>query len=212
MVTVGLVHRRDVWSAGVASVVARCGFQFAGQWSHLDDAIDTLSETPPDVLILSRRLVGQRSGDRLLQTERRPAIILLLEPEDRIYPHDLDEFPIEGLLFSDASESMAQECIRSVAAGHAWIDASILRLPVGAADRPDWTCLSDRELEVAHLAATGLSNKRIAQSLRVSDGTVKIHMHHILGKLHLERRSDLCFGDQRFSKLYHRGAAKPERH
>jgi two-component system nitrate/nitrite response regulator NarL len=49
-----------------------------------------------------------------------------------------------------------------------------------------------REQQVAQLAAEGLSNKRIARTLQLSDGTVKIHMHHVLSKLGLSGREALA--------------------
>ena len=52
--------------------------------------------------------------------------------------------------------------------------------------------LSNREQQVARLAASGLSNKRIARALQVTDGTIKMHMHHILAKLQLSSRFDLA--------------------
>lgn len=52
--------------------------------------------------------------------------------------------------------------------------------------------LSARELEVARLAASGLSNPAIASELFVSVATVKTHVSHILGKLGLDSRVQLA--------------------
>ena len=208
MATVGLVHRHDVWAEGVASLVTNCGLDFVGQWPNVTCAAELLADSPPDLLIVAGQLVDRRSKEILLKMPRRPAIIMLIEPQERISYQKLNDIPIEGLLMTDASLVTVEECIRTVGAGHAWIDTSILRSPAGTANQTNWTCLSDRELEVAHLAATGLSNKRIAQRLRVSDGTIKMHMHHILAKLHLERRAGLSSGDVRLSKLSRRAPDK----
>jgi DNA-binding NarL/FixJ family response regulator len=43
-------------------------------------------------------------------------------------------------------------------------------------------CLSPREHQVAMLIGRGLCNKEIARELRLSVGTVKLHVHHILQK------------------------------
>jgi DNA-binding NarL/FixJ family response regulator len=51
--------------------------------------------------------------------------------------------------------------------------------------------LSQRELEVALLAARGLSNKDVARQLGVAEQTVKQHMHHILRKLGAPSRYSL---------------------
>jgi LuxR family transcriptional regulator, maltose regulon positive regulatory protein len=49
--------------------------------------------------------------------------------------------------------------------------------------------LSDRELEVLHLVAAGLSNSQIAARLIVTTGTVKTHINHIFGKLGVQSRT-----------------------
>ena len=58
--------------------------------------------------------------------------------------------------------------------------------PTGPAGR-----LTPREAEVVDLVARGLTNKEIALALGIGVATVKTHVHHILGKLRLRRRSQL---------------------
>jgi len=48
--------------------------------------------------------------------------------------------------------------------------------------------LTDRETEVLELIALGLSNKEVAEKLVLSEGTVKLHLHRIYGKLHANGR------------------------
>ena len=52
--------------------------------------------------------------------------------------------------------------------------------------------LTSREQEVATLVAKGLSNKEIARHLDVAEGTVKIHLHNIYGKLAVKNRTILA--------------------
>jgi NarL family two-component system response regulator LiaR len=49
--------------------------------------------------------------------------------------------------------------------------------------------LSQREREVLHLVADGLTNTQIAERLIISEKTVKSHVSNILGKLHLADRT-----------------------
>ena len=49
--------------------------------------------------------------------------------------------------------------------------------------------LTERELEVLKLVAQGLSNQEIGVALTISERTVGSHISHILGKLHLESRT-----------------------
>jgi RNA polymerase sigma factor (sigma-70 family) len=51
--------------------------------------------------------------------------------------------------------------------------------------------LSGRQQQVATLVCGGLSNKKIAKQLGVSEGTVKAHLHAIYDKLHVQSRTDL---------------------
>jgi NarL family two-component system response regulator LiaR len=48
--------------------------------------------------------------------------------------------------------------------------------------------LTEREIEVLRLVASGLSNQEIADKLSVAEVTVRTHVSHILGKLHLANR------------------------
>ena len=52
-----------------------------------------------------------------------------------------------------------------------------------------FTELTDREIEVLHSIAEGLSNAQIAEKLVISEKTVKGHVSNILGKLHLADRT-----------------------
>ncbi len=48
--------------------------------------------------------------------------------------------------------------------------------------------MTNREYEILHLIAKGMSNKVIARELNISDGTVKVHVKHLLKKLGLRSR------------------------
>jgi DNA-binding NarL/FixJ family response regulator len=52
--------------------------------------------------------------------------------------------------------------------------------------------LSPRDLEVARLVAQGLTNKRIGQTLYISERTAENHVQHILAKLGLRNRSQIA--------------------
>jgi predicted ATPase/DNA-binding CsgD family transcriptional regulator len=67
-----------------------------------------------------------------------------------------------------------------------------VRPSTGTALRDDGDELSARELEVARLVASGMSNPAVAAELFVSVATVKTHVSHILGKLGLDSRVQLA--------------------
>lgn len=58
--------------------------------------------------------------------------------------------------------------------------------------------LTERELEIARLITRGLSNKGIARALKITDGTVKVHLHNVYQKLGIANRTILAM-------IYHNG-------
>ena len=67
-----------------------------------------------------------------------------------------------------------------------WDLVGALTLPQGAV-----RVLTNRELEIVRLVATGLRNKQIADQLSITEGTVKIHLHTIFEKLGVSSRVEL---------------------
>ena len=55
--------------------------------------------------------------------------------------------------------------------------------------------LSNRERMIAELVGKGLRNREIANALQLTEGTVKLHVHHILQKLNLSSRRRLLASD-----------------
>lgn len=97
-----------------------------------------------------------------------------------------------GALRRDAEPEQLYQAVRAVAQGNAWYEprtasAIVKRAHGGDSPRGPGT-LSTRELHVADLIADGRSNKEIAESLGISEPTVKKHVGHILGKLGLQDR------------------------
>ena len=70
---------------------------------------------------------------------------------------------------------------------------SYARRARGERKRPSsgWASLTPTELDVARLAAEGLSNAEIGAKLFISAGTAKVHLHHIYAKLNLANRAQL---------------------
>ncbi|KXS51184.1 MAG: two-component system, NarL family, nitrate/nitrite response regulator NarL, partial [Marinobacter sp. T13-3] len=60
------------------------------------------------------------------------------------------------------------------------------------ASRPDFDTLTPREKDILRLIAEGLSNKMIGRKLDISDGTVKVHVKHLLKKLNLRSRVEVA--------------------
>jgi DNA-binding NarL/FixJ family response regulator len=77
--------------------------------------------------------------------------------------------------------------IRAVSMGLRYIPSAVAARMAEHLVRPD---LSGREVEVLGLIAQGESNKEIAAQLGIADGTVKVHVNNILGKLCVRDRTE----------------------
>ena len=91
-----------------------------------------------------------------------------------------------GYVRKDADPEILLAAIRSVARGKTFIDPSVGRQIVRAADPDD---LTPREREVLRQLALGRSNKDIAAALSIADQTVKTHVGNVLAKLQVENRA-----------------------
>ena len=67
-----------------------------------------------------------------------------------------------------------------------------LRSPSSWIRSPATSVLSPREQEVAALITYGLTNREIAAELAISEGTVAVHVHHILAKLGIRSRAQVA--------------------
>ena len=196
---VTLVSPFDVWCAGIEQFVLTRGWDFSGRWPGLEgsaaqNALRQAMQTG-DVLLIANRLIDRAvHSDRYRSAGGRfgGGVVAVIEPGDPFTMRDFLALDVAGIVLSTTGFDDLGHCIESVAGGGRWIDPGLREL-LGSDRRGAGLHaeLSDRELQVARLAASGLSNKVIARNLGVSEGTVKMHMHHVLGKLQVDSRFNL---------------------
>jgi DNA-binding NarL/FixJ family response regulator len=85
------------------------------------------------------------------------------------------------------------QCIRQVRAGEQWLEKrsfqnAFEKMLQREAAAKAGGILTPRQLEVIRMVSTGLRNKEIAERLKISEGTVKLHLHSIYQKLELDGR------------------------
>ncbi|PHQ84872.1 MAG: helix-turn-helix transcriptional regulator [Thalassobium sp.] len=70
------------------------------------------------------------------------------------------------------------------------VDAQTAHVPENTAEDADAVHLTEREMQVLRSAAEGKQNKIIADELKLSQHTIKLHMHHIIAKLGVHNRTE----------------------
>lgn len=99
-----------------------------------------------------------------------------------------------GLLLKDATPEEMLFSLREVAAGRKHLPFELLRRSHDRQTKavPIQKLLTQREWKVMELAARGLSNKEIARKLKMTEGTAKVHLHHIFQKTGVNNRTALA--------------------
>jgi DNA-binding NarL/FixJ family response regulator len=168
-----------------------------GEFGSGDDALAGAAALAPDVALLDLRMPGTDAVGVLVGLQQRvPGLRVLVFTsfgEDRMIRATLDAGAI-GFLLKDALQEDLVRAIRSVASGEPYLAPAaqrqlmeLLRKPRDGRDQ-----LTARELDVLRLIAEGLSNKRIARTLQLTEGTVKSYVSQILSKLQLSDRTQIA--------------------
>jgi DNA-binding NarL/FixJ family response regulator len=152
-------------------------------------------ELDPDVILMDVRmpnLDGVEATRRLVDAGTRARILVLTTFDLDEYVYAAIRAGASGFLLKDVEPAELVDAIRVVAAGNSLFGpAATERLLSRFAEPPTGRSLdelTERELEILTLLATGLSNAELAERLFLSETTVKTHVSSILRKLHVRDR------------------------
>lgn len=171
--------------------------QVIGEASSGPEALILAREHEPDLIVLDLNMQGM-DGLETLRALREAEIssrIIMLTVSDS----DEDvvcaiTYGADGYLLKDMDPEQILEKIKEAALGKMVISEKLTHVLAGAIRKGESTKtsllakLTSREHEILKQVAKGLSNKLIARELDISDGTVKVHVKHILKKLNLRSR------------------------
>ncbi len=147
------------------------------------DAVETARTLRPDVALVDLML-GSESGADVSSAIRAASPntkVLLISGAGRISPGVARAAGASGFVSKDWSAADVIKAIRMVALGSEVFAED---------DHGDAVGLSEREIEVLHLVATGATNKEIAGRLYLSPHTVKEHTSAIYRKLEVRNRAE----------------------
>ncbi|MCV7422396.1 response regulator transcription factor [Mycobacterium yunnanensis] len=197
-----LVDDHAILREGLRSVLERQpGLIVVGEASSEAEAIAVVGTTSPDVVLLDLKLSAGSEYEGLSLCARlsaaHPGIGLL------VLTTFLDEDLVvravhagaRGYVVKDVDTTELVRAIRAISAGDSAFDsrsaAAVVRSMSGRADTHEQ--LTDRELEVLRLLATGSSNIQIGEQLYISATTAKFHVSNIMRKLEVSRRAEAVY-------------------
>ena len=200
-IRVFLVDDQTLVRQGIRSLLALADdIEVVAEASDGRQAVEQIPQVQPDVVLMDMRMPTM-SGLEALQAlsaagKLPPAIILTTFDDDALVLAGI-KAGAKGYLLKDVSLEQLVGAIQTVARGGSLVQPAVTqRLLSGlehmhnefvSLDRPD--PLTERETEILRLMASGFSNKEIANSLHVAEGTIKNHVSNILSKLGVRDRT-----------------------
>ncbi|HSX49311.1 MAG TPA: two-component system response regulator NarL [Cellvibrio sp.] len=193
-----LVDDHPLLRKGLRQLLTLSGeMEVVAEASNGKDAIKLASELDPDLILLDLNMQGMDGLETLrhLRDEGVTSRIVMLTVSDA----DEDVLSAisagaDGYLLKDMEPEDMLVQIERALSGKMVLSEAVTQVLATAIRNPTTKAavgsdsLTQRELEILKLIAKGMSNKVIARELAISDGTVKVHVKHLLKKLHLRSR------------------------
>jgi DNA-binding NarL/FixJ family response regulator len=202
MTTIVLADDHLVVRKGMKSLLeAEADFELVGEAGDGLEAVQMVERLKPDVLVLDMMMPGLNGIEVTRQVCRRSPhtqIIILSMHGDDEYVLEALRNGANGYVLKDAGASELVLAVRAVSGGERFlspvlaeraIDAYVRQTDETTLDR--YETLTDREREVLHLAAEGLTNVEMAARLSLSPRTVENHRANMMRKLGVNNQTEM---------------------
>lgn len=164
-------------------------------------AVDLYERYKPDILLMDIRMEninGIEAAEKILKKEKEAKILFLTTFEDDEYIVKALNIGVKGYILKQHFEGIVA-ALKAVYNGQSVFGSEIVsKIPTminskGYSDKKENNTekLSEKELEIITLVSEGMSNKEIASSIFLSEGTVRNYISVILEKLSLRDRTQL---------------------
>ena len=177
------------------------GLRIRGACATFAHVLETVLTVRPEIILLDAAFpdgIATARGLHAAVPTSQIVVIAIAETEENVLAWA--EAGVAGYVPNTASLEELTALLRQINRGEqscsSRISGTLLRRvgSVARSDRPaalQAEPLTSREMEILHLIGAGLSNKDIARRLGISVGTTKSHVHSLLGKMKLRRRTEV---------------------
>jgi DNA-binding NarL/FixJ family response regulator len=204
-VRVLLVDDQLLFREGLATLLSvRPEVEVVGEAANGLEALERVATLKPHVVLMDLRmpvLTGVEATRRLRAAHPEVRVVALTTFDDDEDVFEALRAGALGYLLKDVTPDKLVEAIRAAARGESFLQPSVAAKVVAEFTRLAETQtptplteapveeLSEREVQVLRLLASGASNKEIAVALNLAEGTVKNHVTNVLGKLGVRDRT-----------------------
>jgi DNA-binding NarL/FixJ family response regulator len=196
-----LVDDHVLFRKGIASLLAvRQDITIVGEASDGDEAVILAQQTMPDVILMDVNMPRQDGIETVKIIKRELPhiqIVMLTVSDDDNDLFEAIKSGAKGYLLKNLEPLELYGMLDRLRQGEAPISGAMAAKILREFRQPEYTQgketqqvdeLTTREIEVLEQVVTGASNKEIADTLHITENTVKIHLRNILEKLHVQNR------------------------
>jgi|SRR5215471_15869423 len=182
-------------------ISAQPDLEVVGEAANGEEVIRLADSLRPNVVLMDLQMpvINGVAATRRLHSEQPDCRVIALTTFDSDeYVFDCLRAGAVGYLLKDAPSENLFAAIRAAASGESFLQPSVTTRVLAEftrlSDQPPLLPalvepLSDREQEILRLIARGSTNREIAESLFITEGTVKNHVTNILSKLDVRDRT-----------------------
>jgi DNA-binding NarL/FixJ family response regulator len=195
-ISVLLADDHAMFRQGLAGILASYGgVEVLGEVPNDSEALRLAGELEPDVVIMQVQMPFERakkSLERMRALPHPPNVIVVTMFEEPHYVRSLMELGASAYLVKTSSSEHLVAAVRAAVFDPRAKNA-VVGMPTAILEESTdgvEGVLSARELELLLLAARGLSNRQIAASVHLAEGTVKRHLANIYQKMGVSSRGE----------------------
>jgi len=196
--TVVVIDDHPLFRKGAADLIAMdSSLRMVGEASEGEQGLAVVNQQQPDLVLLDLNMKGMDGLDTLkaikaANPDCRVIMLTVSDSEEDVVASL--RAGADGYLLKDMEPEDLLQRIQAAARGQFVIGdrvAALIARALREEAKPrtlENAGLTERETQILELIADGLSNKLIARKLEITEGTVKVHVKHLLKKLNLRSR------------------------
>jgi len=191
-----------LWRDGIRRILEGSKFELAGEADTLTGLTEALANATdsPELVVVDVDVLNSdvpSSVDAVRQHAGEARLVVLAGRDKASELLECFRAGVDGCLLKDIASPALLECFDVIRLGERVFPPELLTMvmdnqhPFSAAinDRSGYARLSEREREILACLVNGHSNKAIANNLRVTEATVKVHLKSILRKINVQNRT-----------------------
>jgi DNA-binding NarL/FixJ family response regulator len=187
-----IVDDHELIREGVASLLDKELFHVIGEANDGEEAVKKYNECKPDIVLMDLKMPkmsGLEASKEILSENANAKIVILsveLSESDLMRAVDMS---VKGYLLKTSNSEALNNALNLVLSGESIFPSEALIRGMTKRNQTQELGLTPREEEILRHIVHGESNKGIARSLDVTEGTIKVHIKAILKKLDMNNRT-----------------------